>query len=480
MKQYRNAFLELMQIRGKGNIDESELSIKPGKVMYKSPFMLGETVTDALAARAVAANDIYELRTGKRQQIFIDENASFATSLGGTSMTQYKNEDGEYVGIPKAPEFEVMESITQPWPTKDGRYFLPHFNLPHLQERVKNVLNCEANPKSVEPAVLKWNAEDLDKAIADANATGGILYTEKEWLEHPHGKFLSSLPVVKITKIADSDPVLLSKIDEDVQPLAGIKVLDLTRILAGPTCGISLAEHGADDLMVTSPSLPQVAAFVRDTSHGKRSCFLDYNKEEDAKILHNLVKEADIFVEGFRPSSMKKHGFGVEELSKENPGLIYVSINCFGPAGGSLSDRAGWDQVAQAVTGICFEQGEATNNGRPQLTPVYACDFLTGYLGAFGALLALAKRATEGGSYHVEVSLCQSAMLIQREGRVTDFENATNMIDKDTFEEYAIYDNNTIYGDLKSLGPTIRMSKTSARWNRTTPALGSSKPEFIK
>lgn len=199
------------------------------------------------------------------------------------------------------------------------------------------------------------------------------------------------------------------------QPLSGVRVLDMTRILAGPTCGLGLTEHGADDLMVTAPSLPQIDAFVRDTSHGKRSCYLDYTDEKQAAVLQDLLKEADIFIEGYRPGSMKKHGFSPEDIMKIRPGIICVSVNCFGDEG-EYGDRAGWDQVAQAVTGICKTQGEAAGTGIPALTPVFVCDFLTGLLGSYGAKLALARRAKEGGSYHVKVSLCKSAMLLQRQG----------------------------------------------------------------
>lgn len=472
-----NAFDELMKIRGR-ELTADELCFTNPEPLYKTPFQLGETVADALGARAVAVNDIYELRTGRRQKIEIDINAASATCLGGTDMTMRRSENGVYEPIPKSPEFSKMESITQPWPTRDGKWFLPHFNLPHLERRVCDVLGCTPDPEAVAKAVGIRDAMELDQAIADARATGGILYTAKEWRMHPQGQYLLSVPVVEIEKIADGDPQPLSALQEGEQPLAGLKVLELTRILAGPTCGISMAEHGADVLMVTAPELPQVPAFVRDTSHGKRSCYLDYKIPEQADKLKELAKEADVFIEGYRPGRMKEHGFGAEELAKIRPGIVYVSVNCFG-SGGPLADRAGWDQVAQAVTGMCFIQGDATNGGKPQLTPVFACDFLTGYLGAYGAMLALARRAKEGGSYHIHVSLCQSAMLIQRQGLRENFENAATGLTKEKFEQFAVCDNGTVYGDLKSLGPVIRMSETSPVWGRTTPALGSTEPEWL-
>ena len=471
---FGNTWKELMSIRGR-DVDEGEVAILPSAPLFKTPFKVKEVTSQILAAKAVAANDLWELRTGSRQKISVEEKAASAVNLQGTGQTMRKNEKGEYEPIPNAPEFAHMVSKTQPWECADGRWYLPHFNLPHLNRRVLDVLQCEDNAEAVKEAVKKWNAQDLDRAIADAHASGGIVYTPSEWLAHPAGKLLAEKPVVEIEKIADSDPIPLP--GGGNQPLEGIRVLDMTRILAGPTCGLGLAEHGADDLMVTSPKLPQVPAFVRDTSHGKRSCYLDYTIPEEKETLRELLSQADVFIEGYRPHSVEKHGFAPESAAKLRPGIICVSVNCYG-AEGEYGDRAGWDQCAQAVTGMCVQQGEAEGTGIPTLTPVFVCDFLTGLLGSYGAMLALARRAKEGGSYHVKVSLCKSAMLLQREGLHPIDENAPGGLTMEESEPYAVYDDGTIYGDLRTLGPVIRMSRTQPVWQGTTPPLGSSKPEW--
>ncbi|WP_246257231.1 CoA transferase [Amycolatopsis anabasis] len=469
------AFDELMAIRGGGQLAGDEVTISGADPLFVSPFRIGATLADALAARAVAANDLWELRTGRRQRIAVDVRAAAATALGGEDMTLVRDAAGEYRPAPLSPAVEHMVSLTQPWQTADDRWFVPHFNLPHLERRVLDVLDCAATPASVEAAVGKWKAEDLEDAIAAAGACGGIVRTAEQWLAHPHGAHLAARPVVEITKIGDSEP---EPLPGGAEPLSGVRVLDLTRILAGPTAGLSMAEHGADVLMVTAPHLPQVSPFVRDTSHGKRSTYLDFTKPDEAARLRDLARAADVFIEGYRPHRLEAHGFGAGELAKLRPGLVYVSVNCFG-AGGPFGTRAGWDQVAQAVTGICDVQGKAMNADRPKLTPVYLCDFLTGFLASFGAMLALARRGREGGTYRVQVSLSQSAMLLQRQGLIRDFDGAPGRLRPDEFERYAVTDDNTCYGDLKSLGPVLRMSETPPRWSRTTPRLGSSRPEWI-
>jgi crotonobetainyl-CoA:carnitine CoA-transferase CaiB-like acyl-CoA transferase len=470
-----NAFAELMAIRSGEVPAAGEVSITGADPFYRTPFRIGETMAAALVARGVAANDLWELRTGHRQTISVDVRAAAATSRYGSDMTLRRDAEGQYQPIPVSDQLKQMELLTQPWQAADGRWVLPHTALPHLERRVLNVLNCESTAESVSSGVSRWNSDELEDAIADAFSCGGKVRTPEEWLAHPQGAYLSTRPVVEITKISDGTPEPLRPGD---QPASGVRVLDLTRILAGPTASLGMAEHGADVLMVTAPNLPQIPAFVRDTSHGKRSCFLDFHQPEEAARLADLVREADVLIDGYRSGSLQAHGFGVDQLMKLRPGLIHVSVNCFG-SGGPFASRGGWDQVAQAVTGICHTQGVATGAGQPKLTPVYMCDFLTGILGTFGALLALAQRAREGGSYRVQVSLCQSAMLLQRQGLLEDFRNAPSRLTSSEFDALAVCDDNTCYGDLKTLGPVLRMSQTPCKWFGTTPQLGSGQPEWL-
>lgn len=232
-------------------------------------------------------------------------------------------------------------------------------------------------------------------------------------------------------------------------------------------------------LMVTAPRLAQVPSFVRDTRYGKRSCFLDMDRAADAERLRALVRGSDVFIDGYRPRRLAAHGFGAPQLMELRPGLIHVSVNCYG-SGGPFASRAGWDQVAQAVTGICHTQGEALGAGQPRLTPVFMCDFLTGFLAAFGAMVAFRRRALEGGSYRVQVSLCQSAMFLQRQGLISGFEHAPNRLTAEQFEPLAVQVDGTVYGDLKTLGPVLKMSQTPCAWRGTTPALGSGAAEWLR
>ena len=259
--------------------------------------------------------------------------------------------------------------------------------------------------------------------------------------------------------------------------MSGIRALDLTRILAGPMAARTLAEHGADVLMVTAERLPQIPEHVLDTSHGKRSCFLDLARREDADRLKGLIRGADVFSQGYRPGMIAKLGFGPEEVAALRPGIVYASINCYG-TDGPFSHRGGWEQVAQTMTGLCHEGRTAERPDGPALLPAAACDYVTGYLAAYGILLALAKRARDGGSYHVRVSLCQSGMFIYRQGKVA-FPGLG--LDLTAAELDAIrIESRPSSGPLRHLGPILKLSEAQSHWNRPTPQLGGDAPEWLE
>lgn len=461
------AFGEVMAARGKAMPAAGEVTIVGNDPVLSTRFRIGDTCAAVLGGVAVAVNDIWELKTGRRQQATINVRHA-AAGLKSSSYLQRPDPDGIFRDV-VSPEHEAMRAITQPWPTRDGRFVLPHFGLPNLKARMLKLLGCEPTPASVANAVAKWNALDLEQAIDDNRVCGGMVRTNAEWLATPHGRVLAQKPVVEVIKIADSAPEPMPAGD---RPLSGIRVLDLTRILAGPVCARTLAENGAEVLMVTAERLPQIPEHVIDTSHGKRSCFLDLADPGDAARLKALVKGADVFSQGYRPGMIARLGFAPEDLAAIRPGIVYTSISCYG-ADGPFSHRGGWEQVAQTMTGICHDN----NPLRPHLLPAAACDYTTGYLGAYGVMLALARRATEGGSYHVRVSLCQSGMLLHRQGKV-DYARPDMELAPDELDAIRIETAPPHLGPLRHLGPILKLSETPPRWIRPTPKLGGDRPEW--
>jgi crotonobetainyl-CoA:carnitine CoA-transferase CaiB-like acyl-CoA transferase len=299
------AFEEIMAVRGRGMPAPGEVTIVGNDPVLATRFKIAETCASAVAAVGVAVSDIWELKTGRRQKVTVDARLA-AAGLRSSAYIQRPGPDGVFRNVVNE-DHEAMRRITQPWPTRDGRWFLPHFGLPNLKARVLNVLRCEPNPPAVAKAVSGWNALDLEAAIDEARACGAMVRTNTEWLSHAHGQVLLKKPVVEIIKLADSDP---KPLPDGPRPLSGIRVLDLTRILAGPMSARTLAEHGAEVLMVTAERLPQIPEHVIDTNHGKSSTFLDLTRADDAARLKALIKDADVFSQGYRPGALAKVGFG--------------------------------------------------------------------------------------------------------------------------------------------------------------------------
>ena len=466
-----SAFDKLMAIRDLPLPEKDEVSITGSDPVLNTHFRLAATASAAIAGIGVAVNDLWELKTGRRQAIAIDAVAATA-ALKSKNYFQAKNANGVFENVTDASH-EANRGLTGIFQTKDGRWLLPHFGLDHLRRRMLDLLQADANTESIAKAVAKWDARELENAIDEARVCGGMIRTNEEWLQEPHGKILAAKPVVEIIKIGDSEPEPMPAGD---RPLSGIRALDLTRILAGPITGRTLAEHGADVLMVSAPHLPQVWSYVADTSHGKRSCYLDLRDESEKQTLLSLVKTADVFSQGYRPDKINQMGLGPEELADIRPGLVYVSINCYG-ADGPFSHRAGWEQIAQIMTGIAAEGVQSSSGYKPKTLPAAANDYITGYLGAYGTLLALARRAREGGSYHVRVSLCQTGMMIYDQGKVGALPENLNLGISDV--DSLCMESDSHLGRIKHLVPVLSLSETRPFWALPTPKMGSNDPSWL-
>ncbi len=419
-----------------------------------SLFRLGETAAMALAASGIAAADLWHLKTGKQQSISVDVAGAAASLLS----FMFQKLDG-----PETP-LRITNPTQALYRTQDDRWVHLHGGFEHLADGTLAILKCENTEEDVANSVVKWNAQELEDGLADAGMCGAIARTEEEWRHHPQGVALLNEPPVKITKIGSGEP---ESINNAQRPLNGVRVLDLTRVLAGPTCARTLASHGADVLKINGPHLQTIPAFVMDTGHGKRSAYLDLNQPTDLDQLKSLISTGDVFSQGYRAGSLDRKGLSPKDLHVIRPGIIYVSINCYGHVG-PWNERPGWEQLAQTATGIAIEEGGATS---PRLAPAAATDYTTGYLAALGVMSALKRRAKEGGSYLVEASLCQTAMWLQEQSRVNSITKARDL-DETVMGKY-MATSQSGFGPLTHLGPILEMSATLPRWEQPTVPLGS-------
>jgi crotonobetainyl-CoA:carnitine CoA-transferase CaiB-like acyl-CoA transferase len=429
-----------------------------------TPFRIGETSAAALAAVGLAVSDLWTLRTGRRQQIAVDTRQATASLRSG----HYLKMDGAHVSTER-------NTVMGVYPARNGRWSYLHCNFPNHRAAALSVLGVPEDREAVRKAVAQWDALELEEAIIAAKGAGGMVRTMDEWAKHPQAAAIASLPLMEIVKIGESSP---EKLPDGDRPLSGIRVLDLTRVLAGPTCARTLAEHGADVLKITGAHLPNLGYQEYDTGHGKLSAHLDLREAKDVEILRGLVREADVFSQGYRPGTLGTRGFSPEALAKLRPGIVFVSLCAFGHVG-PWASRRGFDTVVQTVSGITSRQGDLFPGATPgpQFYPVSAIDYLTGYLMAFGALVALAHRAREGGSWLVRISLAQTGRWLVGRGQVPEPElkDVAKEFTPEELERWSMT-SETPVGRLRHLGPVLRMSETAPRWARPSVPLGHNGP----
>lgn len=439
----------------------SDVKVTGSDPVIATPFRVGEAAAAALAAGAVAAVQLHTLRGGQEQHVAIDVAAA-AASLVGFGLQRLETPAGAVT--PERPA--AISPLVALYECGDGRWIHLHGAFPSLSRPTLKVLGCEPDRASVAAAVASWKAQELEDALAEARTCGAMVRTAAQWQAHPQGRAVAALGTLEVRKIADSPPEPLPASE---RPLGGVRVLDLTRILAGPTHGRTLASYGADVLLVNSPDLPNVEPFVMDTGHGKLSTFIDLAGEAGRATLAGLVRGCDVFAQGYRAGALERRGFGVDELVALRPGIISVSINCYGDAG-PWRARPGWEQLAQSVTGIAHEQG---GDGPPVLIPAAATDYTTGYLAALGTMAALVRRSAEGGSYEVRASLCQTGAWIDSLQRA-DPAGATGFGDTSPW----MTESDTPFGRLTHLRPVVDMAPAAPRWARPTVPLGTHPAEW--
>ena len=338
------ALRAILPIAGWGDTQAADVTFTGGAdPVLPTPFRIGTAGAAALAASGVAAAELWQLRTGRRQQVSVDVRQATAALRSGT-----------YLALAGTDISSARNPVMGFYPSRDGRWSYLHCNFPNHRAAALRVLGVAEDREAAARAVAKWDAADLEEAIIAAKGAGGMARTQAEWARHPQSTAVAGLPLMEVIRIGDSAPEPLPAGD---RPLSGIRVLDLTRVLAGPTCGRTLAEHGADVLKITSAHLPSLGYQEFDIGHGKLSAYLDLRDRGDVDTLRGLVREADVFSQGYRPGSLANRGFSPEELAAIRPGLVYVSLSAFSHAG-PWASRRGFDTVVQTVSGITMRQAE--------------------------------------------------------------------------------------------------------------------------
>jgi crotonobetainyl-CoA:carnitine CoA-transferase CaiB-like acyl-CoA transferase len=451
----------------------------PHDPFINSPYYLGEGFAALAGAVGMANAIIWRMQGGKSQKIMVDRQKS----MYHIYRMQFLRQNG-YRVLLSAP----FKHTGQTHRCKDGRFIETTTTFRHLEDGMLELLDCINTKEAVDVAFLKWNSFELEEEINRRGLCGAVIRSMTEWREHPQGKALLGIPAITIEKIADSEPIPFKPAK---RPLSGIRVLDLAHIVAGPTMGNVLAEQGADVLHINPPNHEQIITNIMDTGWGKLSSYLDLNDTSDAAHLNDLIKDnCDVFIQSYRPGALNDRGFTPEKMVQLRPGIIRVDVSAYGHVG-PWAQRKAWENIAQGCTGIMVDQGSCES---PQLAPGFLTDYSTGYLAALGTLAALIRRAREGGSYRVSVSLARSCMWYQDIGYVPNNEREKYIrpykedlarvldpkIDDGFNDNVELMETDTPFGRLTHMAPLTKYSETPGYWERPTVPLGYNRAQWPK
>ncbi len=422
-----------------------------------SSFAVGAAAQATIAAAALAACELGHARGAPRQQVAVDMQHAALDCTGWFSI------DGRVPAL--------WDAFSGLYRASDG-WVRIHANFAHHRDGALRLLGLDpatAQRADAEAAMRSWKALDFEDAAAARGLVATALRTFDEWDATTQGRALAAQPLFSIERIGDAAPLALPALAAEARPLEGVRVLDLTRILAGPVGGRALAAYGADVMLVNSPHLPNIEA-IADTSRGKLSAHVDLRSDAGRDVLARLLADAHVFIQGYRPGALAALGFGPEAAARSRPGVVYVSLTAYGTQG-PWAGRRGFDSLVQTAMGFNHAEGEAAGDGKPRPLPMQILDEATGYLIAMGAAAAMGRQQREGGSWHVQVSLGQTGHWLRGLGRVAHGLRAA-VPDRTPFLETSA----SGFGALCGLRHSAQLSRTPAAWPRPSMPPGSHPP----
>jgi crotonobetainyl-CoA:carnitine CoA-transferase CaiB-like acyl-CoA transferase len=461
MQTSREILADLWTLAGGKPAALDAITLTGDEPQLPSSFRVAAAAQASIAAAGLAAAHIWKLRSRQSQDVAVDMRHAVVECRS----ERYLRVDGQT----PPPAWDAIAGV---YKTRDQRFVRLHTNFPHHRDAVCRVLNCKAERDDVQAALMRWDAEAFETAAYAAGGVVAMMRSYNEWSDLPQAKALAELPVIAIEKIGEAAPKPWPRGD---RPLAGLRVLDLSRVIAGPVAGRTLAAHGADVLLISGPDLPAIPWLTIDTGRGKLTSFVELKSEQGRGCLRDLLSSADIFSQGYRPRALANLGFSPEEAARINPGIVFVSLSAYGHVG-PWADRRGFDSLVQTTTGFNHAEGQAAGVDGPKELPAQMLDHATGYLMAFGAMMAKARQSREGGSWHVRVSLAQTGRWLWNLGRLANGLKTEDL--KGEAIRPFVEEAPSGFGQLRSISHSAKLSRTPASWARPAMPLGSHPPQW--
>ena len=440
-----------------------------------SPHRFGTMAAIGLAAKAIAVAALWRQRTGEEQDIAVDVRKALSRFYGFFERKWETINDRA-----PAPLEEPLNPFLSPklfHETQDGRHIVAINIYPQLASRALSLLKSLPTDEAVRNAILQWRAEDLENAAVEAGLPMAMVRTFDEFRrERQYTEVLSTMPLITLEKIGESEPIPFKK--NGKSPLDGIRAFGMGHVIAGAAIGRDLAYYGADVLNIWRPDETEHESFAWDVQVGMRSAILDHSKEDRARF-DSLLKDADVFFGNRRPGYFEKYGLTAEELSHKKPGLVHAKVVLNGEHG-PWANRVGFDEVGAALTGLFTTEGTPSRPKSPPIIPI--CDNVVGWLGTVGVLEALRRRAREGGSYRVVVSLTRTVLWLLSLGI---FDKAFAQETAGSTEEHRqlapdLFTAETPMGTYQGMTDNVFLSRTTGSFRTVLVPRGSSKPEWLQ
>jgi crotonobetainyl-CoA:carnitine CoA-transferase CaiB-like acyl-CoA transferase len=451
----RAALTELWTLGGGETAALDRVELTGQEPALPSSFAIGTMAQAAIAASALAAAEFWRHRTGRAQQVSVEMR---------DAAIEFRSE--RYLSV-EGVNHRMFDPLFGVYRAGDGRFVRIHTNFPHHRAGMLAMLGAENTRDSVAKAISGWQGQAFEDEAAARGLVATLTRTPEEWNAHPQGQALAALPVLELTRIGNAPPRNRAAA---ARPLSGIRVLDLTRVIAGPVCGRTLAGHGADVLAVSGPTLPSAQQLVMDNGRGKLQTFLELTDAGDRDTLANLTRNADVFVQGFRPGAIAAKGFAPEHVAALSPGIVCVSLSAYGHAG-PWSERRGFDSLVQNANGLNMAEATAAGQAEPKELPAQALDHASGFLLATGTMMALKRQAEEGGSWLVRVSLAQTGAWLFKLGRQAKGLAAPDISTPDIADRLDVSESG--FGRMTTVRHAGRLSDTPARFARPSMPLGT-------
>jgi crotonobetainyl-CoA:carnitine CoA-transferase CaiB-like acyl-CoA transferase len=420
-----------------------------------SAFAVSDLAAASIGAAGLAAAELFEAKAGGLGEVRVDRR--LANYWFGMSFKPH--------GWQLAP---AWDAIAGDYETKDGWIKL-HTNAPHHRTAALTVLGVDAERDAVAGAVRRWSGEALESAVVERGGCAAAMRSLSEWVAHPQGASVAREPLVLWEEAGEeaSEQAGSGYGTGPVRPLNGVRVLDLTRILAGPVATRFLAGLGAEVLRVDPPGWEE-PSLEPEVTLGKGCARLDLRASEGRARLRALLEEADVLVHGYRPDALENLGFGAAERRRLRPGIVDVSLSAYGWSG-PWALRRGFDSLVQMSSGIAHEGARAAGSSQPRPLPVQALDHATGYLMAAAALRGLSERRRRGVGARVRVSLARTARLLAE----TPMARPGALLNKPDPDDFSAAPERTPWGWGRRLKPPVSIAGCRLFWEHGAVALGS-------